>query len=254
MNYIINESGKNAMLVSVHNEKETKLAARRRMMGYSQAVLAQKAGISLRTLQQYESRARDINRASYHTLFILAKSLQCPIEDIIEIYIDDITDCIRNRRTQENCETKFEIIARVITEAEARIDIEHGWKFDWNKIQKEGYEIVELYTPFDNHLQGRISFMAKEGFYFVGHVENRPENIGSNGLYDGVGANLFAIICMLSKQAGFDGFVSFYSKTDEKLVCNYIEKLHAKRIGSSQLMIIDADAADYLIEKYQLEV
>ena len=74
-----------------------------------------------------------------------------------------------------------------------------------------------------------------------------------NGIYEGVGGNLFAIVCYLSKSAGFDGYVSFVSKRDNILISRYKEYLHAKQVGNSQLMYIDKDAAEYLIRKYRLE-
>lgn len=248
MDYIINESN-----ILTSDNSETKLAKQRRLIGYSQATLALKAGISLRTLQQYESRARDIGKASFQTLHLLARALQCPIESIVDINIDSITDCIVLRETGSEYDTAYEIITREITGSEAANDKKHGWKFDWHQIQKEGFDIIELYTPHDNHIQGRISFSKEQGFIYVDHVESAPHNIGHNGLYQGVGANLFAIACLISKELGFDGFVCFDSKNDSKVMNNYIETLHAIQIGHSQRMIIDDVAADYLIKKYQLE-
>ena len=43
------------------------------------------------------------------------------------------------------------------------------------------------------------------------------------------------------------------TKKDPKVIANYTEKLHAKQIGTSQLMVLDETAADYLISKYGLE-
>lgn len=62
----------------------TRLQKQRKVSGYSQRELAEKAGISLRTLQQYEIRAKDINKAAASTLFSLAKILGCGAEDLIE--------------------------------------------------------------------------------------------------------------------------------------------------------------------------
>ena len=231
----------------------TKLAEMRIARGYTQALLAEKAGISLRTLQQYESKARDILKASVGIVYSLAKALECPIEHIIDIYVDDITDCIRKRSDGIEYDTRYERVTRRISQAESKNDINHGWKFNWSQIQSEGNEIIELYTPHDNRTQGRISYLPKDGFLFVDHVESAPKNVGRNGIYEGVGGNLFAIVCYLSKLAGFDGYVSFVSKRDNILISRYKEYLHAKQVGNSQLMYIDKDAAEYLIRKYRLE-
>ncbi len=59
--------------------------------------------------------------------------------------------------------------------------------------------------------------------------------------------NLVAYACRLSFQKGFDGFVSFHSKT--KLIDHYIKTLGAYHFGG-HLMIIDILRAKALIEKY----
>ena len=62
----------------------TRLQTQRKMIGYSQRDLAEKIGVNLRTLQQYEIRAKDINKAAGVTLLALAKALGCRIEDLLE--------------------------------------------------------------------------------------------------------------------------------------------------------------------------
>ena len=62
----------------------TRLQAQRKIMGYSQRELSEKVGVNLRTLQQYETRAKDINKAAAVTLLGLSKALGCRVEDLIE--------------------------------------------------------------------------------------------------------------------------------------------------------------------------
>ncbi len=62
----------------------TRLQVQRKIIGYSQRELSEKVGVNLRTLQQYEIRARDINKAAGATLFSLAKVLGCRVEDLLE--------------------------------------------------------------------------------------------------------------------------------------------------------------------------
>ena len=54
------------------------------MAGLSQSDLARLAGVNIRNIQQYEQRAKDINRAAGATLQTLASVLDCHIEDILE--------------------------------------------------------------------------------------------------------------------------------------------------------------------------
>ena len=68
----------------------TRLQIQRKISGYSQRELAEKVGVNLRTLQQYEIRAKDINRAAGSTLFALAKVLGCRVEDLLEFDSDEI--------------------------------------------------------------------------------------------------------------------------------------------------------------------
>lgn len=62
----------------------TRLQTQRKINGYSQRELAEKVGVNLRTLQQYEIRAKNINKAAGSTLLALAKALGCRMEDLLE--------------------------------------------------------------------------------------------------------------------------------------------------------------------------
>lgn len=62
----------------------TRLQMLRRLRGYSQRMLAEKAGVNLRTLQQYETRAKNINKAAAGSLNALAEVLGCEMTDLLE--------------------------------------------------------------------------------------------------------------------------------------------------------------------------
>lgn len=63
---------------------ETNLKRIRTVYGCSQAELASLSGVSLRSVQMYEQRHKDINKAGAETVFRLAKALGCTVEDLIE--------------------------------------------------------------------------------------------------------------------------------------------------------------------------
>lgn len=65
-------------------ETPTRLQIRRKRSGLSQRELAEKSGVNIRTLQQYELGAKKINKASVKAILSLAKVLGCGIEDILE--------------------------------------------------------------------------------------------------------------------------------------------------------------------------
>lgn len=62
----------------------TRLQTIRKLAGLSQKELAEKSGVSLRMIQQYEQRAKDINKAAAINLFALARVLGCKAEDLME--------------------------------------------------------------------------------------------------------------------------------------------------------------------------
>lgn len=64
--------------------KDTNLKRIRMEYGCTQAELAKKAGVNLRSIQMYEQRNKDINKANIDTVLRLAKSLGCTVEDLIE--------------------------------------------------------------------------------------------------------------------------------------------------------------------------
>lgn len=61
-----------------------KAQQQRKLCGYSQKELAEKSGVNLRTLQQYELKTKDINKASVQTVMALANVLGCRVDDLLE--------------------------------------------------------------------------------------------------------------------------------------------------------------------------
>ena len=62
----------------------TKLSVLRKARQLKQAELAALSGVSLRSIQMYEQRNKDINKAQAETLRALAKTLCCTIEELLE--------------------------------------------------------------------------------------------------------------------------------------------------------------------------
>lgn len=63
---------------------ETNLKTLRRNAGFSQQDLADLSGIPKRTIQQYEQRQKNINKAQAEYLIMLSRALCCDVEDLIE--------------------------------------------------------------------------------------------------------------------------------------------------------------------------
>ena len=63
---------------------ETKLKQLRQRAGLSQSELAELSGVPKRTIQQYEQRQKNINKAQAEYLMMLARALNCNAENLIE--------------------------------------------------------------------------------------------------------------------------------------------------------------------------
>ena len=63
---------------------DTNLKRIRMLYGCTQAELAKRSNVSLRSIQMYEQRNKDINKASAETVLSLAKVLGCTMEDLLE--------------------------------------------------------------------------------------------------------------------------------------------------------------------------
>ncbi len=63
---------------------ESNLKRLRALCGCTQAELAERSGVSLRSIQMYEQRNKDVNKASAETLYRMAKALGCGMENLLE--------------------------------------------------------------------------------------------------------------------------------------------------------------------------
>ena len=67
-----------------HESTTTSLARIRRERGLSQAGLAKASGVTLRSIQQYEQRKKDISHAQARSVLALAQALSCTMEELLE--------------------------------------------------------------------------------------------------------------------------------------------------------------------------
>ncbi len=65
-------------------EMTTRLRMYRERMGLSQSELARESGVSVRMIQHYEQRQKDLNKAQMKTIWLLARALHCSMEDLME--------------------------------------------------------------------------------------------------------------------------------------------------------------------------
>lgn len=63
---------------------ECKLKRLRESRGLSQSELARISGVSLRSIQMYEQRVNDIDKAQAQTVYKLSRVIGCTVEDLLE--------------------------------------------------------------------------------------------------------------------------------------------------------------------------
>ncbi|MBS6196516.1 MAG: helix-turn-helix transcriptional regulator [Clostridiales bacterium] len=65
-------------------KRETRLKTVRENRGISQAELAKLSGVKLRSIQMYEQKGNDIDKAQAGTVYKLSRVLGCTVEDLLE--------------------------------------------------------------------------------------------------------------------------------------------------------------------------
>ena len=63
---------------------DTRLKCIRMFYEYTQKELSERSGVSLHSIQMYEQKNKDINKAGVDSVYRLAKVLGCRIEDLLE--------------------------------------------------------------------------------------------------------------------------------------------------------------------------
>ncbi|MFA6402973.1 MAG: hypothetical protein WCX31_15335 [Salinivirgaceae bacterium] len=164
----------------------------------------------------------------------------------IDIEIDKLTNSIENVITGDSFQTDVSLIdngdLKLITK-------KNGWLFNWKNEYKQPDRDVYKLTIAGNLdiIQGLVSITEREDHVYMHLIESAPFNLGRNKVYLGVPGNLVAFVCRISFHRGFDGYVSFTSKT--RLIEHYEKTLGAENV-SGHLMVINTEAALKLINKY----
>ena len=164
----------------------------------------------------------------------------------IDIEIDKLTRSIENRTTGDNFQTEILLLdsndLKSITKG-------NGWLFNWKvEFRMPDRDVYKL-TIRDNNsiIQGLISLTEREDHIYMHLIESSPFNRGKEKVYLGVPGNLVAFACKLSFHRGFEGYLSFTSKST--LIDHYEKTLGAQHIGG-QIMVINTISALKLIDKY----
>ena len=165
----------------------------------------------------------------------------------LDFEVDKLTNSIENVLTGDSFPTRVTLVSYADLKTITR---KNGWQFDWKyELKQPEREVYKLTILGSNVpvIQGLISIETKTDHVFMHLVESAPFNKGKTKVYAGVPGNMVAFACRLSFQRGFDGNVSFLSKT--QLIDHYTKTLGAIHVGG-RIMIIETRAALALIDKY----
>lgn len=164
----------------------------------------------------------------------------------INIEIDKLTNSILNIISGDSFPTDVHLINKSDFKTILK---KNGWNFNWSDEFKQKDRKVYKLTIRNNPdiIQGLVSISDEQDHYYLHLIESAPFNIGKNKIYEGVPGNLFAFACKESWDSGYQGFVSFTSKT--KLIEHYEKMLGATHIGGHRMIIFPKEALQ-LIKKY----
>ncbi len=163
----------------------------------------------------------------------------------LDIKIDKLTRSIENAISGDSFKTEILPATKSdMTKLKAK-----DWFFDWKSEAKETsktvYKLVILDNP--NIIQGLVSIEDRMDHFFMHLIESNKFNRGSRKLYLGVPGNLVAFACKRSFLLGYNGYVSFESKT--RLISHYQKTLGAK-ILFGNFMVLDSFASTKLVTQY----
>ena len=157
--------------------------------------------------------------------------------------IDKITRSIEDVATGFSLQTS---VLPVTKEDLKTVLKKNGWFFSWKRELNRNPNVFRLVISKQPAIiQGLISYEVMQGYLFMPLVEAAPHNFGTNKQYLGVLPNLVAFVCKQSYDMGFEGVVSFKSKTI--LITHYKDKLGAELIGRFGEMAIFSNAAKKLV-------
>ena len=164
----------------------------------------------------------------------------------LDIKIDKLTNSILNTISGDSFTTDVHPATKIDLKNASK---KNGWLFTWATELKFSDRQVFKLTIRDNPniIQGLASISDYKDHYYLHLVESAPFNLGKNKLYEGVPGNLFAFTCKTSWDKGYQGFVSFTSKT--KLISHYEKSLGATHVGGHKMVIFPSEAFK-LIKKY----
>lgn len=168
-----------------------------------------------------------------------------PKHQPFDIEIDKLTRSVENAITGDS----FQTDVLPLTPIDLRKLKKADWLFDWKREGKQParqvFKLVIKGNP--DIIHGLISLQDRGDHIFMALIESAKFNRGAKKVYLGVPGNLVAFACKFSFERGYDGYVSFESKS--RLIEHYSKSLGASVLFGN-IMAIDARAASKLVTQY----
>lgn len=164
----------------------------------------------------------------------------------IGIKIDKLTNSILNTISGDSFPTDVQPLSKADLK---NVTKKNGWQFNWDSEYRLRDRNVYKLTIRNNPqiIQGLVSISDLNDHFYLHLIESAPFNFGRKKLYEGVPGNLFAFTCKTSWDKGYQGFVSFTSKT--RLIEYYEQTLGAAHVGGQRMVIFPSEALK-LVKKY----
>jgi len=164
----------------------------------------------------------------------------------LDIEIDRLTNSIVNTISGDSFPTDVHPLSKADLKTTAK---KNGWLFNWaSEFKLKDRNIYKLTIRNNPEIvQGLLSISDYNDHYYLHLIESAPFNLGKNKLYEGVPGNLVAFTCKSSWDKGYQGFVSFTSKT--RLIEHYEKILGATHVGGRKMVIFPQEALK-LVKKY----
>ena len=139
----------------------------------------------------------------------------------IDAYIDKLTNSIENAISGDSFKTEVILLSKADTKSIKKTDWAFDWRMELADAKKQVFKLVIKDNP--GIIQGMISIKDRGDHIFMHLIESAKFNKGAKKVYIGVPGNLVAFACKVSFERGYEGFVSFESKT--KLIEHYKSSL-----------------------------
>lgn len=175
---------------------------------------------------------------------------------MINVYIDEFTPCLKDKKTGELVQTE---VIRIKRKSFLRkYNKQNGWYTNWATLADEN-EIYALVVEGSVDIQGLVAIAKDENSkaIYIAWMCSSPENntlLSDNIKYTGVGGHLFAIAAQKSLEYGFNGYIHGFA-ANKVLLDHYLNVFDGEFIGvlHPYQFAIDESSAAKIMEVYDYE-